>query len=91
MPFVIKNYTYYSNLYLISLKLTLILLKLTLIVQIWHFCASVLFQYKELLSDITVSKSFNYSDIFSADQTKFTYAANLADKLMRKREKMITV
>ena len=50
-----------------------------------------IFQCKELLSDITVSESFKYSDIFSADQTKFTYAANLADKLIRKREKMITV
>ena len=35
------------------------------------------------------SKQFEYSDIFSNEATKFSYIANLAQELLRKREEQI--
>ena len=36
------------------------------------------------------SKPFEYKDIFSKESTKFSYIANLAQELLRKREEKIT-
>ena len=50
-----------------------------------------IFECKELLDNKVVSKSFKYNDIFSEEPTKFTYAVNLAEELLRKREKMLSL
>ena len=49
-----------------------------------------LFECNQLINDIIISQDFNYSDIFSENQKKFIYAVDLADKLIRKREKILT-
>ena len=47
-----------------------------------------LFQCQQIPND---SKQFDYSDIFSNDPTKFSYIADLAQDLLRKREEQVMV
>ena len=46
-----------------------------------------LFQCNKIQNE---SKQFEYKDIFSNESTKFSYIANLAQELLRKREEKIT-
>ena len=50
-----------------------------------------IFVCNELISTTKLSNDFNYSHIFSDNPTKFIYAINLADELLRRREHKLSL